>query len=87
MPIDKAQWEKAGRIVSMETTVLEFLTRGCDKAYSGKKIGNEVMKDPLMKPMTGAAIVACVIMTLDNLFRESKVDVRKLDRIVYYKVV
>jgi len=26
-------------------------------------------------------------MTLDNLFREGKVDVRKLDRIVYYKAV
>jgi len=87
LPIDKTQWEKAGRIVSMETTVLEFLTRDPEKAYSGKEIGNEVMKDPLMKPMTGAAIVACVILTLDNLFREGKVDVRKLDRIVYYKAV
>ena len=87
MPIDKAQWEKAGRIVSMETTVLEFLTRDRDKAYSGKEVGNEVMKDSLMKPMTGAAIVACVIMTLDNLFRQGKVDVRKLGRIVYYKAV
>jgi hypothetical protein len=87
LPIDNAQWEKAGRIVSMEATVLEFLIRDRDKAYSGKEIGNEVMKDPLMKPMTGAAIVACVIMTLDNLFREGKVDVRKLDRIVYYKAV
>jgi len=87
LPIGKAEWEKAGRIVSMETTVLEFLTRDRDKAYSGKEIGNEVMKDSLMKPMTGAAIVACVIMTLDNLFRQGKVDVRKFGRIVYYKAV
>jgi hypothetical protein len=78
-----AQWEKTGRIVSMETTVLEFLTRDRDKAYSGKEIGNGFTHET----NDGAAIVACVIMTLDNLFRQGKVDVRKLGTIVYYKAL